>query len=159
MFLTLSKTPALVIWLRDAGHLTYTVYFGFFLATSVVMGGAFRFGRLKSSSLWAALCVALLAYAFTAYTVGVAEQLHLLTYGVMSILIFNLGRFRWGGGRLFILSAVITAVIGLLDELLQHFLPNRGFDWLDVLINAIGGVTALILVRYVPGDRGERCFV
>ncbi len=36
------------------------------------------------------------------------------------------------------LSVLITAFYGMLIEIIQGFIPNRGFDWFDMMANTLG---------------------
>jgi VanZ family protein len=55
----------------------------------------------------------------------------------------------------------MAALIGLLDEVVQYFLPNRVFDWYDVGLNtcaALIGALALAWWRWtsrILADRRE----
>jgi len=79
------------------------------------------------------------------------EKIHLIEYGALGVLLYNalkidLDRFDpvlYLAGGLFCLGA------GLLDEVIQLYLPNRVFDWKDVVINFISGVMGLLIIRVV----------
>lgn len=42
-----------------------------------------------------------------------------------------------------LLAIVIAALVGVLDECIQAFLPNRVFDPLDILFNVLAAVMAV----------------
>ncbi len=45
----------------------------------------------------------------------------------------------------YFLSAIITGIIGAVDEIYQYFLPNRYFTWYDILLNILGGILGLLI--------------
>jgi len=45
----------------------------------------------------------------------------------------------------YFLSAIITGIIGAVDEIYQYFLPNRYFTWYDIFLNILGGVLGLLI--------------
>ena len=45
----------------------------------------------------------------------------------------------------YFLSAIITGLIGAVDEIYQYFLPNRYFTWYDILLNIFGGILGLLI--------------
>lgn len=36
------------------------------------------------------------------------------------------------------LSVIVTAIYGILMEIIQSFTPERGFDWIDMMANILG---------------------
>jgi hypothetical protein len=80
------------------------------------------------------------------------ELTHLPEYAIMSILtlqaIKGLGgkrREKVGENRVYFRSAVITVVLGSVDELYQGVLPMRSFTWYDIFLNMLGGILGLTL--------------
>jgi len=45
----------------------------------------------------------------------------------------------------YFLSALLTGIIGTVDEIYQHFLPHRFFTWYDILLNIGGGILGLLI--------------
>ena len=45
----------------------------------------------------------------------------------------------------YIKSGLFTGMIGIGDEIYQHFLPGRFFTWYDVVLNFVGGILGLIV--------------
>jgi len=45
----------------------------------------------------------------------------------------------------YLLSGIITSMIGAGDEVYQHFIPGRFFTWYDIFLNAVGGVLGLLV--------------
>ena len=45
----------------------------------------------------------------------------------------------------YFLSGTVAGIIGTVDEIYQHFLPNRYFTWYDILLNILGGISGLLI--------------
>lgn len=86
------------------------------------------------------------------------ERTHLIEYGVLGVLVYQalLERQRNAGAprRPAILAIAITALLGLVDELIQRFLPGRVFDPRDILFNLLAGTMAVLAC--VALDRAGR---
>jgi VanZ family protein len=88
---------------------------------------------------------------------GIPERSHLIEYSVLAIFIHKAFAERVSQGNKIampaLLSFAVTFLIGVLDECIQLFLPNRVFDALDILFNgiavtlAIGSNVFLVWVR------------
>jgi len=46
----------------------------------------------------------------------------------------------------YFMSAEITSIIGTIDEIYQHFLPNRFFTVYDIFLNILGGILGLLII-------------
>ncbi|TET60292.1 MAG: hypothetical protein E3J47_07065 [Candidatus Stahlbacteria bacterium] len=88
------------------------------------------------------------------------EFTHLPEYAILSILIvWTLDKEKSKGTdakkekniRLtisknpYFLSAIITGLIGTVDEIYQYFLPNRFFNLYDIFLNILGGILGLLI--------------
>lgn len=79
---------------------------------------------------------------------GLAERSHLIEYSVLTIFIYealtersrNKSPIKYIG----IISFVMASGIGVLDECLQIFIPNRVFDVQDIIFNAMASSVAII---------------
>ncbi len=73
---------------------------------------------------------------------------HFYAYGFLTAVIFLLMPVKplWLKGLLASTSASLT---GLVDEIHQHFLINRGGNIYDVLINAAGSLAAVLLLMAI----------
>jgi hypothetical protein len=45
----------------------------------------------------------------------------------------------------YFLSAMLTGIIGTVDEIYQYVLPNRFFTLYDILLNILGGILGLLI--------------
>ncbi len=88
------------------------------------------------------------------------ERTHLVEYGVVSLLIHEALAERASQGRPVrkpaLLAILLTAVVGVLDESIQAFLPSRVFDPVDMLFNVLAAtmaVAAIVALRWArrPG--------
>jgi len=75
------------------------------------------------------------------------ERTHLIEYGVVAVFINEALTERASQGRHVpvpaLLAVLATAMVGLLDECIQAFLPNRVFDYRDILFNGLAAVMAV----------------
>lgn len=74
------------------------------------------------------------------------EKTHFLEYGFLSFLVFRALRNDVKNKLLYPLSALIVFCLGFLDEGIQYLLPNRVYEFRDVLLNATSGVLGLCVV-------------
>ena len=89
------------------------------------------------------------------------ERTHLIEYGVVALLIHAaLSERADGGGRVpapALLAVLGTALVGVLDEIIQGVLPGRVFDPWDILFNCLAGlvaVVAIVALRWASGRTG-----
>lgn len=77
---------------------------------------------------------------------SVAERSHLMEYGVVAILMHAALMERSGAGRVrrpALVAVSATAVLGIVDELIQLVIPERVFDPVDILFNVIAAFLAV----------------
>jgi hypothetical protein len=72
-------------------------------------------------------------------------RVHLVEYGLLAILVLR--ALPAGVGR-YPAAFASAAAVGLLDETVQHFLPNRVFDWYDVGLNAAAALLGLLAAAW-----------
>lgn len=76
-----------------------------------------------------------------------AERTHLIEYGVVAVLIYEAHRERSSHGRRVpapaLLAVGATALVGILDECIQAFLPNCVFDLRDILFNILAAALGM----------------
>lgn len=75
------------------------------------------------------------------------ERSHLVEYGVVAAFIFEALSERARQGQKVpvpaLLAILISSLIGLIDECLQLMIPNRVFDPIDILFNALASFMAV----------------
>ena len=101
--------------------------------------------------------------------VGPEERSHLIEYGVVAVFIYEALAERASQGRrvpaLPLLAVLATAALGVVDECIQIFVPNRVFDPMDMLFNllaatmAVGASVALSWARRWTRSRRARSHV
>lgn len=76
------------------------------------------------------------------------ERSHLIEYGIVAIFVYQALLERASNGRRVpmpaLLAVLIASGIGALDECIQFFLPNRVFDWQDILFNVLAALMAIV---------------
>ena len=136
IFISLPYTPRFVRW-SDArfgpGAAIFVVGAVLALAGALLVHRLLRF---RAAFPWPHLALAALGLASWAAWRLLASspigRVHLPEYGLLAILT---GWAAGGGILAAIGSGSAAAVVGLLDELVQLFIPGRVFDWWDVAIN------------------------
>jgi hypothetical protein len=90
-----------------------------------------------------------------------AERSHLIEYGVLAVFVHAALTERTEQGRGVplpgVLAILVVGAIGVIDELIQLVLPDRVFDPVDMLFNALAAacavVAGLVLARVRRGVR------
>lgn len=86
-----------------------------------------------------------------------AERTHLIEYGVVAALIHQALLERQRNGRSVpqpaALGVALAACLGFIDEGIQSILPNRVFDWWDVLFNFLAAFMAVVARLALTADR------
>ncbi len=64
------------------------------------------------------------------------EAMHFVQYGVLSWLLYRAYADRYGDRGAFACAALLGAMLGVFDEVIQWAVPRRYFDYRDIAINA-----------------------
>jgi len=76
------------------------------------------------------------------------ESVHFLEYGVLAILLHRALRPTMPNALVFVAAALIGALVGTVDEIIQWISPSRYWDWRDLVLNGgAGALTQLVLWR------------
>ena len=75
------------------------------------------------------------------------ERIHFIEYAVLGLLISRAVNVRTLHGIIY--TGCLVTLIGAVDEIIQWFLPNRGGDMRDVIMNSVGGLSGLWLGRFI----------
>ncbi len=93
--------------------------------------------------------VATYVLVFVRFT-STEERSHLIEYGVVAAFIHAALEERANQGRAVplrsVLAVAVTALIGAVDEFIQHFIPNRVFDPVDIVFNTMAAVLAVATI-------------
>ena len=123
-------------------------------ATAVLIHG----GRPETSRYELVVILGILAvYTMFVFRLGAPERSHLIEYSVLAIFIHRAlserARHRKPGLAPALLAVILASLVGILDEGIQWFLPNRVFDPEDMFFNimaagmAVGASSLLLWVR------------
>lgn len=148
IYSTLGLARTLAGILRDHGLIADAV-----LLSMILIGAAIVMQGLKRRPGGAEIGVALGGAAvyllmFLRMTASPEERTHLMEYTVVALLIYEALTERASNGRRVPVPALLaigaTALLGVLDEVIQAVLPSRVFDPLDMLFNVLAAVMAIL---------------
>jgi len=74
-----------------------------------------------------------------------AERLHLMEYGLLAYLSYSALRLHVPRMPAYVLGFLISSAFGFLDEVIQYVLPNRVFEYRDVMTNVIASGLGLLV--------------
>lgn len=151
IFLTLLLDRPFGHFMRDE-H----VQAGFFIIGFIgIIITIFLYGLKKRSSPieWFVWFGMISVYLLLLFRLNAPERSHLIEYGVLAVFIHLALHERSGQHQNTFRSAFyaffITSVIGVLDECMQWFLPNRVFDTNDMIFNAFAALMAIVAVSFL----------
>jgi len=127
-----------------------------------ILAVRFLLQKKKKSALFLLSTGAIFLLSFLIYQFipNPYEFTHLPEYAILSILIIwalDKEKLKSGDAKkeknialtinknLYFLSAMITGLIGTVDEIYQYFLPNRYFTLYDIFLNILGGILGLLI--------------
>ena len=79
------------------------------------------------------------------------ERIHFIEYAVLGLLISRAVNVRTLHG--IISTCCLIILIGVVDEIIQWFLPNRVGDMRDVIMNSVGGLSGIWLGRFLYWEK------
>jgi VanZ family protein len=87
-----------------------------------------------------------------------AERLHLMEYGLLAYLSYSGLRLHLSRMSAYVLGFLISSAFGFLDEVIQYVLPNRVFEYRDVMTNVIASALGLLVAGFClkAGSNDER---
>ena len=152
IYATLAHVPAIAAILRERNELTGSMFVGLLVALVV---NTVLFIRKRPGRAEIAVWVGILMVYLTAWIrIGVAspeERTHLFEYSLVAALVHEALLERRENGRRVpapaLLALVISIGLGWIDEGIQSLLPNRVYDNIDVLFNALAA-TIIIGARW-----------
>ena len=111
-----------------------------------------RKNRLHFADVAWLLGVAAVLVVWTHHLMGQPEEaIHFLEYGVLGALLYRALRTQIPDATVFIAAALIGAMVGTVDEIIQWVVPDRFWDFRDIVLNAGAGVLAQVAIwRLVP---------
>ena len=92
------------------------------------------------------------------------KWVHMIEYSILGVLILLTLKNRIINNKIRIISAVaLSTFYGITDEIHQLFVPNRSFDYFDILADFIGSCAGVLLFYIVSsllcsaGQRSDTC--
>ena len=79
------------------------------------------------------------------------ERIHILEYGFLAVLACGAFQFDFSKRKSAVASLCFAALVGLFDEVIQYYLPNRFFEMRDVMLNVAGAVLGLVFYGIYQG--------
>ena len=76
-----------------------------------------------------------------------AERVHFIQYGLLGMLVSRANQIT--SFKMLLASGLFVMSVGLVDEIIQWYLPNRYGDIRDVVMNSLGGVSGLWLGQFL----------
>lgn len=146
IFSTLGLTGTVAELLRHHGLLAAAFAGGMLLvgATIVALGLS---RRPRAAEIAVALGV-FTAYYMVLLRMALEERSHIITYGVLAAFVHEALVERRSQGRRvpapWLLALVATSLVGVVDEVIQAFLPSRVFDVQDMVFNTLAAVMAVL---------------
>lgn len=157
---SLGLTPTLAGMLRDSGLINNAV-----LLSLLMIGAAFVIQGLKKRpggveiGVWLGVAAVYLL-VFIRLTSPPEERTHLIEYTVVALLIYEALMERASNGRRVPVPALLaigaTALLGVLDEVIQAFVPSRVFDPIDILHDTLAGLIAVLAMVALAWARRRR---
>jgi putative Mn2+ efflux pump MntP len=97
------------------------------------------------SICWFLVLALIYAWALSRLKLPV-ERIHFLEYGLLSVFVFRALAHDIKNRSIYLWSALIVFSLGLVDEIIQYFLPNRVYDTRDVIVNGLAGILGLLII-------------
>jgi len=138
----------------------------FFLTAMVLTGLAiyYRDSHLKIVKTDLYLFFSLIAVLLLFFVrLGIEERTHMIEYGVLTLLVLKAVEARFPNEseiayKKFLAAAIFSLGLSVIDEILQHFVPNRVFDSQDLLFNSIAILFTLLIIflmEYIQEKRNQ----
>ena len=98
----------------------------------------------KEVGLWVGI-IAVYLFVFVRIEIP-EERSHLFEYSVLAVFVYRALAERKFKTLLIpaVITVIVVAFLGFLDEGIQYFLPNRVFDFEDVAFNALVGLLTVL---------------
>ena len=159
IYSTLGLAGQLAGVLRDRGLLANFLFLSMFLigATVLTLGLKMRPGGAEIGVALGVTAIYILLFMRLGATME--ERSHLMEYSVVGALIYQALTERHRNGCRVplpaLLAIVSTTLLGVLDEGIQWFLPNRVFDPIDILFNFLAGFLAILATLALTSVRAR----
>ena len=149
IYVSLPFFPAFISVLRDfiskeaLNLLSLVLSISFFLLLSVWI-----YNKKYKLNQFLLIISPLLLLTYLSLSLDVwVERIHFIEYAVLGLLISRAVNVRTL--HEIISTCGLIILIGVVDEIIQWFLPNRVGDMRDVIMNSVGGLSGLWLGRFL----------
>ncbi len=146
IYSTLGFARTLAAELIDDGLIVAAFWGGLILVVCALITVGLR-TRPRGAQIGVALGVAGAYLIVFLRMTALEERSHLIEYSIVALLIYEALRERAGNGRRVpapaLLAILATVFVGVLDENIQRFLPNRVFDPMDMVFNVLAASMAV----------------
>lgn len=138
--------PAVSGFLRENGMIVPLFMAGIAMIPVAIIAAGLKW-KLRSLEIAVVVGIAA-AYLLLLVRIEIPEErTHILEYGVLALFIHEalIERFKKTGRNLAasIFTIVLVSLLGVTDEVLQYFWPQRVFDLRDILFNSLAVVMAV----------------
>jgi hypothetical protein len=134
-------------YLREHFLLNLVLVLAIVLLLSLVLGSLFWLHREQKVSELKVRAILFLFFSWVLCSLILErpeERWHIYHYGILALLLWeSFSGLRWQRTTLCI---VLVVSCGLLEESAQLFIPQRVFDWRDVLLNAGSGIWSVFVL-------------
>ena len=145
IYATLAITPKLVGQVNDG--ILAAAFLGCLILVGVAVLTQGLSIRPSGWEIGVAVGVAVV-YLLLSVRMALPERSHLMEYGVLAVLVYEAISERVSQGRYVsypaLSATLITSLIGVVDECIQIVIPNRVFDWRDIVFNVLAVLTAIV---------------
>ena len=146
IYTTLSYTPALAERLYNQNFAAFAFGSSMLLVGLTILTQGLK-NRPRGLEIGVFLGI-LTVYALLFLRLTLPERSHLIEYSILAVIIFEalMERLEQGGSIPvpWLVAIVITSLIGVVDEMIQLYLPNRVFDWEDIIFNTLASMMAVV---------------
>jgi hypothetical protein len=148
IYSTLGAAPEMASQLRDLDLLDEAFWLGLYLIPAAILALGLN-ARPRGVEIGVALgVVAVYIIVINRLTFFAEERSHMVEYSMVALFAYHALVEREKNRRLRFSPAwtafAIASLVGLLDEIIQLFLPNRYFDLVDIGFNAFSAAMAII---------------
>ncbi len=118
-------------------------YFVFSVVILVIGVSVTYFRRLHNPSYVRYIWLVVIAAAYIGYTIELRkvpeEAIHFVQYGALGVLVYRALTHRLKDTGIYLAAALICAMVGIVDEMIQWITPKRYWDLRDIWLNLFSG--------------------
>jgi len=145
IYSTLYVVRPICDFLQERTPFTLVVNTSLILILGLLMIILWRKKRFQRISSYVLLGFVLLCYGYGIKTLRLpAEKIHFVQYGLLAFLCFQAIRVDLGKPWAFGAALLLAFILGWIDEGIQHLLPNRYYEFRDVLLNGWSATLGLL---------------